>query len=493
MALTNAPAIFLQLALDQAHAAALAGEVPVGAVVVKDGQVIATGRNAPIGSHDPTAHAEIVALRAAAAHLGNYRLDGCELYVTLEPCAMCAGAMLHARLKSVVYAVADPKTGAAGSVTNLFANTALNHQTQVQSAADLGVANADCAGIAAASGQLLQDFFASKRKAQRLQHHPLREDALRTPDSAFANLPNYPWPANYVSDLPSLQGLRLHYLDVAGGAMADVMSDVMSNVMADVTVDRAQTGTTYLCLHGNPAWSYLYRKMIPIFSASGARVVAPDMVGFGKSDKPKKDSFHSFMWHRQCLIDFVERLDLHNVVLVVQDWGGILGLTLPMAAPQRYKGLLVMNTALATGQMPLTDGFKAWRAMCKDKPDFDIARLFARGDKAMTQAECAAYMAPYPDNGHRAATRAFPPMVPEFEDSDGAPISRQAMDFWQNQWSGQSLMAIGTQDPVLGEQPMGCLHKIIRNCPEPMLLPQAGHFVQEHGQVIAQRAMQIWL
>jgi tRNA(adenine34) deaminase len=473
MAPPNAPAIFLQLALDQAHAAALAGEVPVGAVVVKDGQVIATGRNAPISSHDPTAHAEIVALRAAAAHLGNYRLDGCELYVTLEPCAMCAGAMLHARLKSVVYAVADPKTGAAGSVTNLFTNTALNHQTQVQSAADLG---ADCTDLIKASGQLLQDFFADKRKAQRLQHHPLRDDALLTPDSAFANLPDYPWPANYVSDLPSLQGLRMHYLDVA----------------ADKAATAPQTDTTYLCLHGNPAWSYLYRKMIPIFSASGARVVAPDMVGFGKSDKPKKDSFHSFSWHRQCLLDFVERLDLHNVVLVVQDWGGILGLTLPMAAAQRYKGLVVMNTALATGQVPLTEGFKAWRAMCKDKPDFDIARLFARGDAVMTQAECAAYMAPYPDSGHRAATRAFPPMVPEFEDSDGAAISRSAMDFWQNQWIGQSLMAIGLQDPVLGEQPMRSLHKIIRNCPEPMLLPQAGHFVQEHGQVIAQRAVQIW-
>ncbi len=460
---------FLNLALEQARAAALSGEVPVGAVVVKDGQVIATGRNAPIGSHDPTAHAEIVALRAAAAHLGNYRLDGCELYVTLEPCAMCAGAMLHARLKSVVYAVADTKTGAAGSVINVFANPTLNHHTQVVCAQDM---DSDGQALAQASSRLLQDFFNQKRKAQRMQHHPLRDDALRAPDVAFAGLPDYPWSAHYVSDLPSLQGLRMHYLDI--------------------TSDAPQTEITYLCLHGNPAWSYLYRKMIPIFSASGARVVAPDMVGFGKSDKPKKDSFHTFSWHRQCLLDFVERLDLRNVVLVVQDWGGILGLTLPMAAPQRYKGLVVMNTALATGQVPLTDGFKAWRAMCKDKPDFDIARLFARGDKAMTQAECAAYMAPYPDNGHRAATRAFPPMVPEFADSDGAAISRQAMDFWQNQWSGQSLMAVGTQDPVLGEKPMRSLQKIIRNCPEPMLLPDAGHFVQEHGQVIAQRAVQIW-
>jgi tRNA(adenine34) deaminase len=463
---------FLQLALNEAQAAAQAGEVPVGAVVVKDGQVIATGRNAPIGTHDPTAHAEIVALRAAAAKLGNYRLDDCELYVTLEPCAMCAGAMLHARLKRVVYAAADAKTGAAGSVTNLFAHAELNHQTQVQCATDLGAA---CASFTWASSQLLQDFFTQKRKTQRLQQistHPLREDALRTPDSAFANLPGYDWPPNYVSDLPSLQGLRMHYLDIAA--------------------ENEQSQTTYLCLHGNPAWSYLYRKMIPVFAASGARVVAPDMIGFGKSDKPKKDSFHSFTWHRQCLLDLIERLDLKNVVLVVQDWGGILGLTLPLAAPKRYKGLVVMNTALATGQVPLTEGFNAWREMCKAKPDFDIARLFSRGDKAMSEAECAAYMAPFPDAGHRAATRAFPPMVPELEDSDGAAISREAMDFWRNDWSGQTLMAIGMQDPVLGESSMRGLQKIIRGCPEPMLLPEAGHFVQEHGEPIAQRAVQMF-
>ncbi len=462
-------AYFLRLAMDEARAAAQAGEVPVGAVVVKDGQVIATGRNAPIGTHDPTAHAEIVALRAAASALGNYRLDDCELYVTLEPCAMCAGAMLHARLKRVVYAAADPKTGAAGSVTNLFAQTALNHQTQVAAASDLG---ADCATLGAQSSQLLQDFFNQKRKLQRTQHHPLREDALRTPESAFANLPGYPWPANYLSDLPSLQGLRMHYVDIAAS-----------------TKDQP---TTYLCLHGNPAWSYLYRKMIPIFSASGARVVVPDMVGFGKSDKPKKDSFHSFSWHRQCLLELVERLDLNNIVLVVQDWGGLLGLTLPMAAPQRYKGLVVMNTTLATGQAPLTNGFKAWREMCRAKPDFDIARLFSRGDTAMTQEECAAYMAPFPDSGHRAATRAFPPMVPESATTDGAAVSVQAQAFWQHQWSGQSLMAIGQQDPVLGEPTMRALQQTLRNCPEPMLLPQAGHFVQEHGQEIAQRAVRMF-
>ncbi|MFN3570917.1 MAG: tRNA adenosine(34) deaminase TadA [Polaromonas sp.] len=453
---------FMRLALAQAGEAASAGEVPVGAVLVHQGQVIATGRNAPISGQDPTAHAEMLALRAGAQALGNYRLEDCELFVTLEPCAMCSGAMLHARLKRVVFGAADPKTGAAGSVLNLFDQTLLNHQTQVQG----GV-------LAEACGAVLQDFFRQRRSVQREETraaHPLRDDALRTPDQAFAGLPGYPWQPNYLSDLPSLAGLRMHYLDEGEG--------------------QAQPeGLTWLCLHGNPAWSYLYRKMIPVFLEAGHRVVAPDLVGFGKSDKPKKDSFHSFDGHRQNLLELVERLDLRKVVLVVQDWGGLLGLTLPMAAPQRYRGLLVMNTTLATGEQPLSAGFLAWREMCAKNPEFDVARLFARGNPQMSAAECAAYNAPFPDRGHRAALRAFPPLVPEFADSPGAEVSRQARDFWRERWQGQTLMAVGTQDPVLGLPVMRELQQMIRGCPEPLLLEDAGHFVQERGGPIAQRAL----
>ena len=242
---------------------------------------------------------------------------------------------------------------------------------------------------------------------------------------------------------------------------------------------------TWLCLHGNPAWSYLYRKMIPVFLAAGHRVVAPDLIGFGKSDKPKKDAAHSFDWHRQVLLEFVERLDLRDVVLVVQDWGGLLGLTLPMEAPGRYRGLLVMNTVLATGDAPLSPGFLAWREMCARNPEFDVARLFARGNPHMSREECAAYNAPFPDRGHRAALRAFPPMVPEFSDSPGAEVSRRARDFWRDDWQGRSLMAVGAQDPVLGLPVMQALRAQIRGCPEPLVLPQAGHFVQEHGEEIA--------
>lgn len=446
----------MSLALEQAREAAAAGEVPVGAVVVRGGEVIAVGRNSPVGDSDPTSHAEIVALRAAARAIGNYRLDGCTLYVTLEPCAMCVGAMLHARLERVVFGARDPKTGAAGSVVDLFAQRRLNHRTMVEG----GVLAGEC-------GALLADFFRERRTEDRAQGQPLCDDAVRTPEYRFENLPGYAWTPRYVSDLPSLAGWRMHYLD-EGPSDARV---------------------TWLCLHGNPAWSYLYRKMIPVFLEAGHRVVAPDMIGFGRSDKPKKEGAHTFSWHRQVLLELVERLDLRNVVLVVQDWGGLLGLTLPMAAPDRYRGLLAMNTMLGTGDVPLSPGFLAWREMCRTKPDFDVARLFARGNPHMNAAECEAYNAPFPDRGHRAALRAFPAMVPDRPDADGAAVSREAREFWRTRWNGKSLMAIGAQDPVLGVPVMDALRADIRGCPEPMVLPQAGHFGQEHGEEIARAAV----
>lgn len=145
-------ALYMRQALSQAHNAWALGEVPVGALVVRDGEIIATGFNQPIGTHDPTAHAEIMALRAAASILGNYRLPGCELYVTLEPCAMCAGAMMHARLARVVFGATDPKTGACGSIVNLFEQQKLNHHTEVIG----GVMAEEC-------GSMLKQFFADRR------------------------------------------------------------------------------------------------------------------------------------------------------------------------------------------------------------------------------------------------------------------------------------------------------------------------------------------
>lgn len=152
---------FMQLALEQARLAWAQGEVPVGAVVVKDGVVVASGFNQPIGRHDPTAHAEIVALRKAAEALGNYRLPGCELFVTLEPCVMCSGAMMHARLSRIVFGAPDPKTGAGGSVVNLFEHGQLNHQTSITG----GVMADEC-------GAMLREFFAERRNAAKKAAEP---------------------------------------------------------------------------------------------------------------------------------------------------------------------------------------------------------------------------------------------------------------------------------------------------------------------------------
>jgi tRNA(adenine34) deaminase len=157
--------VFMGLALVQAEAAQAAGEVPVGAVVVYQGEVIASGANAPITMHDPSGHAEMIALRSAANILGNYRLTGCSLYVTLEPCAMCAGAMFHARIQEVIYGAPDPKTGVAGSVLDLFANKQLNHHVAVRG----GVLKESCA-------RLLQDFFHARRQADHQRKHGLNQD-----------------------------------------------------------------------------------------------------------------------------------------------------------------------------------------------------------------------------------------------------------------------------------------------------------------------------
>ena len=402
---------FMELALAQARQAAALGEVPVGAVLVRHGEVIATGRNALIGGHDPTAHAEIVALRAAALALGNYRLDECELFVTLEPCAMCSGAMLNARLKRVVFGASEPKTGAAGSVINLFAQAQLNHQTRLQG----GV-------LAAPSRALMQDFFRQRRADQRQvsrQQHPLRDDALRTPDAAFEGLPAYPWQPHYVSDLPALGGLRMHYLDEQCARE-----------------EGSGPRLTYFCLHGNTAWSYAFREMMPYLLQAGHRVVAPDLIGFGKSDKPKKDSFHTFSRHRQILLELVERLDLQNIVLVVPACSGLLGLTLPMAAPQRYQNLRIMNNLLAGNDIPLSAGYEVWREMCVQKPECDEPPGSAHGPPQMSAEETAACLAPFPDKGHCAALRAFACMTLDGETADGTVISRAAHRFWRERWTG---------------------------------------------------------
>ncbi|SEA04292.1 tRNA adenosine(34) deaminase TadA [Variovorax sp. YR216] len=324
---------WMQLALAEASRAADAGEVPIGAVVVKEGVVVAVGRNSPVAQHDPSAHAEVNALRAAGAALGNYRLDDCELFVTLEPCPMCAGAMLHARLKRVVFGAADPRTGAAGSVVDLFAPPQLNHHTSVQG----GVLALECQA-------LLQGFFQERRNEARMAAEPLRDDALRTPPERFGSLADYAFDANYVSDLPALRGWRMHYLDEGPKDSERVL----------------------LCIHGPGEWSYFFRHLA---RANGVRVLVPDLIGMGKSDKPKREGVHRLDWHRDVLQEWLERVRPGPVVLVHSASGARLASLLASAAPARFLHVMVAPDA---GE----NVAEAWRA-------------------------------PFPDRGHEAALRAL--------------------------------------------------------------------------------------
>jgi haloalkane dehalogenase len=294
---------------------------------------------------------------------------------------------------------------------------------------------------------------------------------LRTHDARFLDLPGCAYAPRYVQDLPDFEGLRLHYLDEG----------------------KRDAAHTFLCLHGQPTWSYLYRKMIPVFTAAGGRVIAPDLFGFGKSDKPADEAFYTFSRHRDTLLALIERLDLADITLVCQDWGGLLGLTLPMDMPQRFTRLLIMNTALGTGDQPLTEGFIGWRAWCNKNPDMDVAKLMARGCPQLSAAECQAYAAPFPDASFKAGVRRFPNLVPDAPEADGAEISRRARHWWQNQWQGHTFMAIGMRDPVLGPPVMHALRRLIRGCPAPYEIAEAGHFVQEWGEDIALRALRAFV
>lgn len=340
----------MALALAEARLAAEAGEVPVGAVLVKDGRLIATGRNTPVAQHDPSAHAEINALRAAAAALGNYRLDGCELFVTLEPCAMCSGAMLHSRLARVVYGAADPKTGAAGSVLDLFAEPRLNHRTLVQG----GVLAHECAAV-------LQAFFQQRRSAARAQAEPLRDDALRTPPERFDSLAGYDFAPRYVQDLPDLRGWRMHY------------------------VDEGDDDACCLCLHGPGEWGYFFRHLVGL---PGVRTLVPDLIGFGKSDKPKREAPHRLEWHRDVLLEWLARVKPGTVPMVLAHSAAAADLAalLLAAAPGRFAAALVVPE----GGEPVED---AWRA-------------------------------PFPDRGYEAALRTLGPVA-----TSSGPSPAQARTF----------------------------------------------------------------
>ena len=336
----------MRLALAQARLAAARGEVPVGAVLVRRGsgeaRLLACAHNAPISLRDPTAHAEIQVLRGAAHAVNNYRLEDCEVYVTLEPCAMCAQAMLHARVRKVVFGAAEPKTGAAGSVLNLFALPGLNHQTQVVA----GVLAEECA-------ELMRTFFEGRRRAARLQAEPLREDALRTPVRAFdpvwARWPTLRSASRTLHDLPAFEGLRFHYLDLGEGHPEEA----------------------WLALHGPDGWWPQWAEWAVERAQTGGRVLVPDLIGFGQSDKPKKPAWHSLQSHVQGLSAWLQRLGVKRLKLVV-------------APGQEF---LANALVLAWG-----DGAA------------DIDEQASRQAEALPDAWKSL---PYPDAGHRAAPRAW--------------------------------------------------------------------------------------
>jgi tRNA(adenine34) deaminase len=324
---------WMQLALAQAQLARASGEVPVGAVVVRDGQCIATGHNAPISHSDPTAHAEINALRQAAQVLENYRLQGCTLYVTLEPCAMCAMAMLHARVDRVVFGAYDPKIGAAGSVVNLFASRQLNHHTQLTG----GVLEPECSNV-------LKQFFQEKRQVLTI---PLRDDALRTPAQQFSGFRLEE--ANWVSDLPALDGLRLHYhhgLPQSEDAKG-----------------------TLLCVHDERGSSEQYAELLSQVP-EGWAVLVPDLIGFGRSDKPKKTQWHTPECHARVLIQLLQATGPHSEIRVVLP-SALSGL---LPALQQQAPHLISIADIISRLPPLAEGVER---------------------------------APFPDDGHRAGVRAL--------------------------------------------------------------------------------------
>lgn len=313
---------WMTLALEQAQVAARAGEVPVGAVVVRGGQLIAAAHNQPIALHDPSAHAEVLALRAAGQRLGNYRLAGCTLYTTLEPCVMCAGAIAQARLAALVWGAADPAAGALGSRLNLAGLIRAPQRSGV---------------LAPDALALMQRFFQERRRAARNSVEFLRDDALRTPAARWHSCPDAPLRRQFCSSLPSAQRLRLSWLDnavplgrapvgagaahagcaqagTALGAQADARPGLVPCSVAASDLARAASASTarqpdlHLYLHGPAHWSWVWRAALLEHAARAEPALALDWLGFGHSDKPKRAHWHSAAWHARVLFEWLDQL-----------------------------------------------------------------------------------------------------------------------------------------------------------------------------------------
>lgn len=293
----------------------------------------------------------------------------------------------------------------------------------------------------------------------------MKIEKLRTPDERFQNLAGFPFQPNYIENLVGYDGLRVHYLDEGP----------------------TDSNEVFLCLHGEPTWSYLYRKMIPVFTRAGIRSIAPDFLGFGRSDKPIQEEVYTFDFHRKFLLEFIEKLELENLTLVCQDWGGVLGLTIPMEVPETFKRLLIMNTGFGIGKV--NEAFLKWRSFNNANPDLKIDELMKKWTPQLSDDECAAYSAPFPSVEYKAGVRRFPNLVPDHENAPGAALSSKALQWWKEEWQGESFMAIGMKDPILGPEVMKPMRACFKNCPPPLEITEGGHFVQEWGDLVAEKAL----
>lgn len=282
--------------------------------------------------------------------------------------------------------------------------------------------------------------------------------SLRTPDACFAGLDAYPFAPNYLTINDTDGGtLRMHHIDEGPRQAAPV-----------------------LCLHGEPSWSYLYRKMIPIFTDNGHRVVAPDLIGFGKSDKPTERRDYTYQRHVDWLSDWLTQVDLTGITLVCQDWGGLLGLRLVADFPQRFARIVVANTALPTGDQPLGKAFEGWREYSQSVPDFNAGRIVYGGtSKKISEADIDAYNAPFPDDSYKAGARQFPTLVPSSPQDPAAPANKAAWAVLRG-LDIPVLTAFGADDKIMAgvDAVFQALMPGAAGQPH-TILPNAGHFLQE--------------
>ncbi len=284
-------------------------------------------------------------------------------------------------------------------------------------------------------------------------------ETLRTPDERFADLPDFPYVPRYV-EIDDLDGGRLRVAYVEDGP---------------------ENGETVLLLHGEPSWSFLYRRMIPVLAAVGLRVVVPDLVGFGRSDKPARQEDYSYArhveWLRQALFG---QLDLHEVTLVCQDWGGLLGLRLVAEHPDRFARVVAANTGLPTGDHPMSEAFLAWQRFAATAERFDVGRVVQNGTLTELLAEVvAAYDAPFPDDSYKAGARVFPSLVPTRPDDPASAANRAA---WAEltRFGKPFLTAFSDGDPITGGGDR-VFQKLVPGAHEMphTTLAGGGHFLQE--------------